>query len=36
VDPAWLAGVQRELNALAHACDELIGELRARLNRGFD
>jgi hypothetical protein len=36
VDAAWLAGVQRELNTLAHACDELIGELRARLERGFD
>jgi hypothetical protein len=25
VDAAWLAGVQRELNTLAHACDEHIG-----------
>jgi hypothetical protein len=36
VDATWLSGVQRELNTLAHACDELTGELRARLERGFD
>jgi hypothetical protein len=35
-DAAWLAGVQCELNTLAHASDELIGELRTRLERGFD
>jgi hypothetical protein len=35
-DAAWLTEAQRELNALAHACDELIGELRTRLERGFD
>lgn len=35
-DTAWLAGVQRELNAVAHECDALIGELRAKLERGFD
>jgi hypothetical protein len=35
-DDAWLAGVQRELNALGHECDLLIDELRARLARGFD
>jgi hypothetical protein len=36
VDAAWLAGVQRELNQLAQAGDELIAELRTRLERGFD
>ena len=36
VDPAWLADAQREINALAHACDTIIGELRAKLERGFD
>jgi hypothetical protein len=35
-EPAWLAEARRELNALAHECDTLIGELRARLTRGFD
>ncbi len=30
-EPAWLHDVQRELNALGHACDLLGGELRARL-----
>ncbi len=29
VEAAWLAGVQREVNALMHACDLLVGELRA-------
>lgn len=33
-EPAWIAEVQRELNGLAHACDALIGELRARLTSG--
>lgn len=32
----WVAGVQRALNELAHDCDALIAELRARLERGFD
>ncbi|ACB74281.1 hypothetical protein [Opitutus terrae] len=35
-DPAWIQQVQRELTSLAHACDALIGELRALLERGFD
>lgn len=35
-DAAWLAEAQRELNELVRACAELIGELRARLGRGFD
>ncbi|HEY1110273.1 MAG TPA: hypothetical protein VGE76_16600 [Opitutaceae bacterium] len=32
-DAAWLAVVERELDALCHACDMLVGELRARLER---
>jgi hypothetical protein len=36
VDAAWLADVQRETTSLAHDCDLLIGELRARLERGID
>jgi hypothetical protein len=35
-DADWLASVQRELNALAHGCDLLVGELRAKLERGTD
>lgn len=33
-EPVWIAEMQRELNGLAHACDTLIGELRARLTSG--
>lgn len=33
---AWIEETQRELTAFAHDCDSLIGELRARLERGFD
>lgn len=32
----WIEEAQRELTALAHDCDSLIGELRAQLERGFD
>lgn len=32
-DVRWLAAVERELNTLCHACDMLVGELRARLER---
>lgn len=32
-DAAWLAEVQREIDALAHACDQLTGELRAHWER---
>lgn len=35
-EPAWLAEAQRELHELAQACDTLIAELRALLERGFD
>ena len=35
-DLAWLAAVCRELNQLGHECDLRLGELRARLARGFD
>ncbi|MCX6956164.1 MAG: hypothetical protein NTV51_28855 [Verrucomicrobia bacterium] len=35
-EPAWVDGVRRELTAMAHACDALIAELRARLERGHD
>ncbi len=31
VDVDWLAAAQREINALRHACDLLVGELRAQL-----
>lgn len=33
VEDRWLAVVERELNALCHACDMLVGELRAKLDR---
>jgi hypothetical protein len=36
VDAEWVEGAQREINALGHECDRLIGELRAKLERGFD
>lgn len=35
-DAAWLAGVIRELSSLAHECDRLTAELRARLEQGFE
>ena len=35
-EAGWLAETQRELQALAAAGDEVIEELRARLQRGFD
>ena len=35
-DAVWLAEVQRELTAIGAECDQLIGELRARLERGMD
>ncbi len=35
-EAAWVAEVQRELNALAHECDVRVGELRAKLERGMD
>lgn len=35
-EAAWLADVKKELESLARATDELIAELRARLDRGFD
>jgi hypothetical protein len=34
--PDWLAGVRRELAALARDTDAIIAELRERLKRGFD
>jgi hypothetical protein len=36
VDAAWLDGVVREIAALADETDRIIGELRARLKRGFN
>jgi hypothetical protein len=36
VDGAWLVGVQREIEAIAHEADTFAGELRAKLDRGFD
>ena len=36
VDAAWLAETQREINALGHECDLILGELRAKLDRGID
>lgn len=33
VEIPWLAIVERDLNALCHACDMLVGELRAKLER---
>lgn len=33
VEGGWLVELQRELNTIGRACDELIGELRARLAR---
>lgn len=33
-EPGWLAGVQDELREIAEACDALIAELRAKLERG--
>jgi hypothetical protein len=35
-DAAWIAEAQRELNGLAHECDVMVGELRAKLERGTD
>jgi hypothetical protein len=35
-DAGWLAETQREINALGHECDLILGELRAKLERGFD
>jgi hypothetical protein len=34
--PDWLAGVRREITALAGGTDAVIAELRERLKRGFD
>jgi len=36
VDAAWLGEVEGELHGLSQACDELIAELRGRLERGCD
>jgi hypothetical protein len=36
IDQAWLDVAHREVTALAAETDRLIGELRARLKRGFD
>ena len=36
VELAWLADIQREINALAHECDLIVGDLRAKLGCGFD
>lgn len=36
VDAAWLDGVVREIAALTDETNAIIGELRARLKRGFD
>ena len=36
VDATWLADTQREINALGHECDLILGELRAKLERGLD
>ncbi|HEY1109562.1 MAG TPA: hypothetical protein VGE76_13035, partial [Opitutaceae bacterium] len=33
VEEPWLVDVQRELDGFCHACDMLVGELRARLER---
>ena len=35
-DAAWRAAIRREVEALTRTTDELIAELRARLDRGFD
>ncbi len=35
-EAAWISAVQRELNELAHECDVMVGELRAKLERGID
>jgi hypothetical protein len=35
-DGAWLAAARRELTEIAEATDGIIGELRARLKRGWD
>jgi hypothetical protein len=35
-DATWIAQVQRELNELAHEGDVMVGELRAKLERGID
>lgn len=35
-DVEWCTSQQREINAIAHECDLLLGEFRARLQRGFD
>ena len=34
-DPSWIATVQRELDGLLQECDDLIAELRGRLESGF-
>lgn len=36
VDAVWLVGIRKELEEIGHACDELIIELRTRLERGFE
>lgn len=35
-EATWMSDVQRELNELAHECDLMVGELRAKLERGLD
>lgn len=34
--PSWITTAEREITSVAHDCDVIIGELRARLARGFD